>query len=49
MWCVTYTIEEPEMAGRKTTDGQGRLFLGAEFADKEIEYAVTVVGEKEDE
>lgn len=46
---MPYTIDEPDDAGKKEVPDSGRLFLGSEFEGMEIEYAVKILGEAEEE
>lgn len=33
-------MEDPDRSGSKSVDGQGRLYLGDDYAGEEVEFAV---------
>jgi len=44
---MTIEVGPEDLVTTKNTDGQGRLFLGKDYADKRVRAVVEVVGEKE--
>lgn len=41
-------MDDPDETGSKDTDSQGRLFLGQEYENKEVEFAVKILGDKDE-
>lgn len=37
-------VSDPDEVKTKDTDGEGRLYLGKRFKNKEIRYAVKIIG-----
>lgn len=42
---ATITIEDPDTHGTKTVDGQGRLYLGKRYAEKDVKFTIEVIEE----
>lgn len=41
----TVTVEDPEEVGSKKCDGQGRLYLGPDYSDKEVSFVIEEIRE----
>lgn len=42
------TVEDPVKVGSGSCDGQGRLYLGPDYENKEVEFVIEEVTEKDD-
>ena len=42
-----YTITDPEFVARKNVDGQGRVYIGKEYAKKEVRIVVEEIEDGE--
>lgn len=44
----TVTVQDPETYTKKSVDGSGKLYLGRDYAGKQVKFIVETVEEKDE-